>query len=117
VVQKPMQDIITAVLFVTTLLVVVMAGAMAARLPGESGIEPPGMTLTRVATDSASSSPKSMPVHETGRYNDCEVIYHRASLRSEYGIIASETEQEAMPALYHAVYTCTCPSVMATFSA
>jgi len=112
VVQKPKQNIITVMLFVTAILVMAMASVMTVTV-----LEGSGMTLTRVATDSVNSPSISMPVHETGRYNDCEVIYHRASLRSEYGIIASETEQEAMPALYHAVYTCTCPSVMATFSA
>jgi hypothetical protein len=112
VVQKPMQDIFTVVLFVTAIMVVVMAGAMTVTVLEESG-----MTLTRADADSANSPPKSMPVRESDSYNDCEVIYHQVSLHSEYAIIASETGQDPLPALYYAVYICTGSSVMATFSA
>ena len=115
VVQKPMQNIIAVVLFATAILV--LAGVMTVSAQEKSGIVLPGMILTRVATDSVNSLLKRMPVHETGSYHDCEVIYHRTSLRSEYAIIASETGEEAMPALYHAVYTCTCPAVIALVSA
>lgn len=114
-VQKPMQNIITVVLFVTAILV--LAGVMTVRAQEGSGIVLPGMTLTRVTIDSGISPSISMPVHEPGRYNGCEVIYQQVSQHSEYAIIASETGEEVVPALYHAVYTCTCPSIMATFSA
>ena len=116
-VQKPKQNMITVVLFVTAILIVVMAGVMTDRVLEESGIVPPGMTLSRVVTDSANSPPESMPVHEIGSRKDCEVIYHQASQRGEYAIIASETGEEVVPALYHAVYTCTCPAVTALVSA
>ena len=116
-VQKPKQNMITVVLFVTAILIVVMAGVMTDRVLEESGIVPPGMTLSRVVTDSANSPPESMPVHEIGSRKDCEVIYHQASLRSEYDIVASESGEDALPALYYAVYVCTCPSVTALVSA
>ena len=92
-VQKPMQNIITVVLFVTAILVLAMTSVMTVRAPEESGIV------------------------LSGRYNGCEVIYQQASQRSKYAIIASETGEEDMPALYHAVYTCACPPVVALISA
>ena len=92
-VQKPRQNIITVVLFVTAILVLAMTSVMTVRAQEESGIVLPG------------------------RYNGCEVIYQQASQRSEYAIIASESGEEDMPALYHAVYTCVCPTAMALISA
>ena len=112
-VQKPIQNIFTVVFFMTFILVVVMAGVMAVTVLEELGIVQSGMILTSVDTDSTDSPPKSIPVHEYGRYNDCEVIYQQASQRSEFATISSETDEDGMATLYYAVYICTGSSVTA----
>jgi len=107
VAQKLMQDVFTVVLLVTAIMVIVMAGVMAVTVLEKSGMLQSDMALTSLATNSANSLQKSMPVHASDSYNDCEVINHLASLRSEYAIVASETGQDTLPALYYAVYMCT----------
>ena len=107
-VQKPMQDIYTVVLFVAFFLLVAMTGTMAATILEQSGILLSDATLTRVQTDNPTAPTVSIPVHERNGFNDCEVIYHQASQGGDYAEVAApEAEQGAMGALHYAVYTCT----------
>lgn len=106
-VEKPMQDIITVVLFVTFSMLVVLAGVKVVAMLAGAGSAPSGTTLTGVDADTANSSTQYIPLQESGGYNDCEVIYHQASQRGEYAIIATETEQDDMVTLFYAVYSCT----------
>ena len=112
-VEKPMQDIITVVLVVIFSMFVVLAGVKVVAMLEGAGSAPSGTTLTGVDADIENSSMQYIPLQESGRYNDCEVIYHQASQRGEYAIIASETEQDDMVTLFYAVYSCTGASATA----
>jgi len=105
--QKPMQDIVTSILFATFLLLVAVTGVMIVVFLPQSGIVPSDMALTSVHTDDLDAPSASMPVQESGGFNDCEVVYQQASLGREHAVNSSEPEQDAMAALYYAVYTCT----------
>jgi hypothetical protein len=104
VVQKPVQDIYTVVLFAGFFLLFSMTGAMAVTILEQSGMVLSETTLTTVQADNPTAY---IPVYERNGYNDCEVIYHQASQGGEYIVTSSEAGQDAMGALYYAVYTCT----------
>ena len=105
--QKPMQDIVTSLLFATFILLVAVAGVMTVVFLPQSGVVQADMALSRVHADKLDAPPASVPAQESNGYNDCEVIYQQASLGREYVVSSSEPEQDAMAALYYAVYTCT----------
>jgi hypothetical protein len=108
VVQKPVQDIYTVVLFAGFLLLLAMTAAMAVTILEQSGMVLSDASLTTVQAANPTAATAYNPVYERNGYNDCEVIYHQASQGGEYAEVAApEAEQNAMGVFYHAVYTCT----------
>jgi len=105
--QKPLQDIVTSIFVVTFILLVAVTGVMTVVFLPQSGIVPSDMVLTSVRTDNLDAPSASMPAQESSGFNDCEVIYQQASLGRERVVSSSEPEEDAMAALYYAVYTCT----------
>jgi hypothetical protein len=107
VVLKPAQDVVTSIFFMTFILLVAAAGVMTVVFLPQSGLIQSDVALTRIYTDNLDAPSASMPAQETNRFIDCEVIYQQASLDSESAVNTSEPGQDAMAALYYAVYTCT----------
>jgi hypothetical protein len=118
VVQKPLQDIYTAVLFVTFILIMVMAGVQAVIILDQFGTVSSDISRAGMNTDNPSTPTASVPGYG---YNDCEVVHRPASQGSEpsdghafrAGPASTETEQDVMGSLYYAVYTCSGVAVVA----
>ena len=111
--HKPVQDIYTVVIFVTFILLLVVAGMQATTIIEDSGIVQPGISMARVPAARLQVPAIDMPVQESHGYNDCEVIYHQAAWDSEYAASPMEPEQDVMATLYYAVYTCSGTAVIA----
>ena len=133
--QKPMQDIYTALFFVAFILIIVLAGVQAVTVLDQTGIIQSGISVASVQSDDLNLSVADMLVDESRGDDDCEVIYQLASQGSERlvgyhpyagvsssagflnsrhaSVISSEAEQDDMGSLYYAVYTCTGISVIA----
>lgn len=120
-VQKPLQDIYTAVLFVTFILIMVMAGMQAVAILGQFETVSFDVSQAGINTDNPGTPGASAPEYEGNGYNDCEVIHHQASRGSEYSgaralradAPTAETELDTMGTLYYAVYTCSGVAVIA----
>ena len=105
--QKPVQDIVTSILFATFILLFAVTGVMTVVFLPQSGIVSSDIALTTVHTDNLDAPSAGMPAQQSSGFNDCEVVYQQASLGRERVVSSSEPEQDAMAGLYYAVYTCT----------
>jgi hypothetical protein len=133
VVQKPVQDIVTGVLFMAFVLLMAICGVQAVNVLEQSGIVQTELSLASASVDSMDEPDADMVTEEGAALNECEVVYHRASYGSVYldgyPYLAAEKQYSAgvrtryasseedmeddMGDLYYAVYTCNGTSVIA----
>ena len=105
-VLKPVQDIYTAVLSVSFILLLAMTGATAVTILEQSGMVPSDATLISMQTENPNAAATIIPVHEGIGLNGCGVIYHQVSSGDEYVAAASEAGEDMMGTMHHAVYIC-----------
>jgi len=104
VVLKPVQDIYTAVLSVSFILLLAMTATTAVTILEQSGMVPSDATLISMQSENPDTAATIIPFHEGIGLTGCGVIYHQVSSGGEY--VASEEEQDVMGTMHHAVYIC-----------
>jgi hypothetical protein len=131
-VQKPLQNIYTAVLFVSCLTLTVFGGVQAVSVFEQSGLVHTAAPPVIIAVDDMDTLDEGLFAADEISGKECEMVYHRASQGNVYldgypYLVAdvdnvawiknlnatAEEDLDDMGVLYYALYTCSGAVVIA----